>query len=132
MSFTALRIADSNFAAFTFPPFSTTDFGPRTSPATTIRCVVTSVSHATRAYGSAPRNMSTTVSEIRSATLSGCPSDTDSLVNTKSPLRMHLSLNAPGLWRGAAGGAGYLFFVGFLLGPRPSGARHRVRTQPQR
>ena len=52
----------------------------RTSPARTIRLVVTSVSHATRASGSAARKASTTVSEMRSATLSGWPSDTLSLV----------------------------------------------------
>ena len=46
-----------------------------------IRWVVTMVSQATREYGSAPRKASTTVSEIRSATLSGWPSETLSLVN---------------------------------------------------
>src|SRR5208282_3947393 len=58
--------------------------GPRTSPASTMRFVVTSVSHATREKGSAERYVSTTASEMRSQTLSGCPSDTDSLVKRKS------------------------------------------------
>src|SRR5690348_14821515 len=60
--------------------------GPRTSPARTTRLVVASVSQATRAVGSAPRKISTTVSEIWSHTLSGWPSETDSLVKRKSPL----------------------------------------------
>src|SRR5689334_13668628 len=55
--------------------------GPRTSPAMTTRLVVQSVSTATRDSGSAARNASTTESEMRSQTLSGCPSDTLSLVN---------------------------------------------------
>src|SRR5262245_6787667 len=54
----------------------------RTSPARMMRFVVTMVSQATRASGSAPRNASTTVSDMRSATLSGWPSDTLSLVKT--------------------------------------------------
>src|SRR5215204_2292728 len=58
--------------------------GPRTSPAMTIRLVVASVSTPQRACGSAARKVSTIASEIRSQTLSGCPSDTDSLVKTKS------------------------------------------------
>ena len=45
--------------------------GPRVSPASTTRLVVTNVSQATRAYGSAARKASRTVSLIRSATLSG-------------------------------------------------------------
>ena len=64
----------------------------RTSPASTMRLVVTRVSQATRASGSAPRKASTTVSEMRSPTLSGWPSDTLSLVNTKSPLRTTITL----------------------------------------
>jgi S-adenosylmethionine synthetase len=52
----------------------------RTSPARMIRLVVTRVSQATRASGSSARKASTTVSEMRSATLSGWPSDTLSLV----------------------------------------------------
>src|SRR5262249_25519893 len=52
-----------------------------TSPATTTRSVVTSVSQATRLSGSALRQWSSTASLIWSATLSGCPIDTDSLVN---------------------------------------------------
>src|SRR5204862_7834835 len=42
------------------------------------RPVVTSVSHATRAVGSSARIASSTASEMASATLSGCPSVTDS------------------------------------------------------
>jgi hypothetical protein len=41
-----------------------------------MRLVVTSVSQATRAKGSADRKASNTVSEMRSATLSGWPSET--------------------------------------------------------
>jgi len=52
--FDALRIADSIFADLTLPFFSTTDLGPRTSPATMMRWVVTIVSQATRAYGPRP------------------------------------------------------------------------------
>jgi hypothetical protein len=56
--------------------------GPRTSPAITIRLVVASVSAATREAGSAARKASTMLSEIRSQTLSGWPSATDSLAKT--------------------------------------------------
>src|SRR5882757_9561609 len=52
-----------------------------TSPATTARSVVTSVSHATRLIGSWVRQKSRIASLIWSATLSGWPIDTDSLVN---------------------------------------------------
>src|SRR2546421_3867037 len=48
------------------------------SPATHARPVVTSVSQATRAVGSSARIASSTASEMASATLSGCPSVTDS------------------------------------------------------
>src|SRR5437899_1227342 len=51
------------------------------SPATTTRSVVTSVSHATRLVGSTARQWSRTASLIWSATLSGWPMLTDSLVN---------------------------------------------------
>src|SRR5437588_3624896 len=51
------------------------------SPATTARSVVTSVSQATRLVGSVLRQWSSTASLIWSATLSGWPIDTDSLVN---------------------------------------------------
>src|SRR5258705_8820543 len=51
------------------------------SPATQAMPVVTSVSHATRAGGSSARMASSTESEMASATLSGCPSVTDSDVN---------------------------------------------------
>ena len=53
---------------------------PAALPGRTMRLVVTRVSHATRASGSWARKASTTVSEIRSATLSGWPSETLSLV----------------------------------------------------
>src|SRR6185436_3087063 len=62
--------------------------GPRVSPAITTWLVVARVSHATRscqgsipALGPSRKKRSTTSSEIRSQTLSGCPSETDSLVN---------------------------------------------------
>src|SRR4051794_21101202 len=51
------------------------------SPATTARSVVTRVSQATRLAGSISRQWSRTASLIWSATLSGWPIDTDSLVN---------------------------------------------------
>src|SRR5439155_15822142 len=51
------------------------------SPATTTRSVVTSVSQATRLDGSAARQWSRMASLIWSATLSGWPMETDSLVN---------------------------------------------------
>src|SRR6266852_9525435 len=50
------------------------------SPATTTKSVVTSVSQATRLIGSAARQWSSTASLIWSATLSGWPMLTDSLV----------------------------------------------------
>src|SRR5262249_45736286 len=50
------------------------------SPATTTRSVVTRVSQATRLSGSAARQWSRTASLIWSATLSGWPMETDSLV----------------------------------------------------
>ena len=55
--------------------------GPLVSPARTTLLVVVKVSQATLAYGSIPKYVSTTMSDILSQTLSGCPSDTDSLVN---------------------------------------------------
>src|SRR3954449_3811517 len=54
------------------------------SPDTTTRPVFTSVSQATRPYGSSVRTASRTPSEIWSATLSGWPSVTDSDVNRNS------------------------------------------------
>src|SRR5579884_474968 len=51
------------------------------SPATTTRPVVRRVSHATRLVESTARAASRTASDIWSATLSGCPSVTDSEVN---------------------------------------------------
>src|SRR4030095_11725565 len=51
------------------------------SPATMTRPVVTNVSHATRHPGSTARMASRTASEIRSASLSGCPSVTDAEEN---------------------------------------------------
>src|SRR6266576_788117 len=54
------------------------------SPATTTRPVVISVSQATRPAGSSVSTASSTASEIWSATLSGCPSVTDSEVKRNS------------------------------------------------
>src|SRR5689334_3790700 len=54
------------------------------SPASTTRLFFTSVSAATRERGSWAKIASSTASEIWSATLSGCPSDTDSEVNKNS------------------------------------------------
>jgi hypothetical protein len=51
-----------------------------TSPPTTTRFVVAKVSQATRAFGSSVRKASRTASDMRSQTLSGCPSETDSEV----------------------------------------------------
>src|SRR6266850_3556915 len=58
------------------------------SPATTTSPVVINVSQATRPSGSSARTASRTVSEIWSATLSGCPSVTDSEVNRNSRAAM--------------------------------------------
>src|SRR5688572_6197001 len=87
MSFTAARtsgcsVAMISFVKALFCGFVRPGLPARTSPASTMRLVVTSVSQATRASASAARNASTTVSEIRSATLSGWPSETLSLVKT--------------------------------------------------
>src|SRR5687768_8271962 len=60
------------------------------SPASTTRLFLTSVSAATRERGSCARIASSTASEIWSATLSGCPSDTDSEVNRKSLIAWRL------------------------------------------
>src|SRR6186713_855210 len=54
------------------------------SPATTTRPVVMSVSQATRPSGSSRSTASRTASETWSATLSGCPSVTDSDVKRNS------------------------------------------------
>src|ERR671933_680728 len=54
------------------------------SPDTTTSPVFTSVSQATRPVGSSRITASRTPSEIWSATLSGCPSVTDSEVNRNS------------------------------------------------
>src|ERR1043165_4383179 len=53
-----------------------------TSPAIMATPVVTIVSHATRETGSSASMASSTASEIWSATLSGCPGNTDSDVNS--------------------------------------------------
>ena len=55
--------------------------GPLTSPAITTVFVVTKVSQATLLSGNLDKYKSSTESDIISQTLSGCPSDTDSLVN---------------------------------------------------
>ena len=54
-----------------------------TSPATTTRPVVIIVSQATRLSGSFSSIASRTASEIWSAILSGCPSETDSEVKVQ-------------------------------------------------
>src|SRR5688572_33343857 len=53
------------------------------SPATTTTLDFTIVSHATRLVLSTVRQASSTLSEMKSATLSGCPSPTDSEKKTK-------------------------------------------------
>src|SRR6478609_9183867 len=58
-------------------------FGIVISPATTAMFDFTSVSHATRLFLSSVRHASRMLSEMRSATLSGCPSPTDSEEKTK-------------------------------------------------
>src|SRR6187551_3238779 len=58
-------------------------FGIVISPATTAMFDFTRVSHATRLCLSSVRQASSTLSEMRSATLSGCPSPTDSEEKTK-------------------------------------------------
>src|SRR3954452_10595289 len=78
--------------------------GPRVSPARTTRLVVTSVSQATREYGSAARKASSTVSLIRSATLSGWPSETDSEVKRNSPVSRMNTISRRDGWRPASGG----------------------------
>src|SRR5215210_644902 len=87
------------------------------SPATTTSPVVIRVSQATRPPGSSARTASRTESEIWSATLSGCPSVTDSDVKRNSRAmrrgRLPISLDAEE--------AGELEAVAFL---------HRVEQQP--
>src|SRR5258708_30311935 len=80
---------------------SVTDLGPRVSPAITTLLVVASVSHAARiaqgsipAFGPSRKKRSTISSEIRSQTLSGWPSETDSLVNKYSPVLIFSSLES--------------------------------------
>src|ERR671913_533851 len=73
MSFSTLRAT---------PWKSTTAFAV-ISPAITTRPVLQSVSAATRARGSFASTASSTASDTWSATLSGCPSLTDSDVNRK-------------------------------------------------
>src|SRR3954451_10971982 len=66
-----------------------------TSPATTTRPVVRSVSTATRLCGSCSSIASSTESLIWSAILSGCPSVTDSEVNRR-PVTVALQSLVPG------------------------------------
>src|ERR1700722_5451082 len=101
------------------------------SPATTIRPVVSRVSHATREYGSPARAASTTASEIWSAILSGWPSVTDSEVK-RNPLSINVSC-----WLGASvsrGGRGQLVVTGLgqaELGPDDYRARyHSAKFAP--
>ncbi len=70
------------------------------SPATTTRPVVISVSQATRPAGSSARTASRTESETWSATLSGCPSVTDSEVNENE----RVPTKAKGYWSARAPG----------------------------
>src|SRR5207247_8368417 len=65
------------------------------SPATMTIPVVTRVSHATRPSRSTARIASRTASDIWSASLSGCPSVTDSEEH-KYPLRIARSISGPG------------------------------------
>ncbi len=60
-----------------------------TSPATTTRPVVTRHSTATRLFGSCRNISSSTESLIWSAILSGCPSVTDSEVNSLRVMSCH-------------------------------------------
>src|SRR3954468_17608437 len=62
-----------------------------TSPTTCTWPVVTSVSTATRDLGSSASSASSTESLIASQILSGCPSVTDSLVNSRPSLTVHSS-----------------------------------------
>src|SRR5665213_1146607 len=66
-----------------------------TSPARTTCPVVTNVSHATLLCGSNAKKLSISASLIWSATLSGCPSLTDSDVN-KSVSYTHLRAHETG------------------------------------
>src|SRR5687768_17401498 len=76
-----------------------------TSPATTTRPVVTRHSTATRLSGSCRSSSSSTESLIWSAILSGCPSVTDSEVNSLPAMGCHpfLSSCAPTALHGRAG-----------------------------
>src|SRR6266566_1574382 len=65
------------------------------SPASTTILSLTRVSAATREVLSWARIASSTASEIWSATLSGCPSDTDSDVNRKSLIARRLLIGRP-------------------------------------
>src|SRR5262245_40151136 len=67
------------------------------SPPITTTLDFTKVSHATRLYLSPARHASRTASEIVSATLSGCPSPTD------SEEKMYLSITLQKKARGVAG-----------------------------
>src|SRR6188472_2576760 len=66
-----------------------------TSPATTTRPVVRSVSTATRLCGSCSSMASSTESLIWSAILSGCPSVTDSEVNRRPATNFSLVRGRP-------------------------------------
>src|ERR1700722_14077892 len=81
------------------------------SPETTTRPVLTSVSHATRPYGSSCSTASSTPSEIWSATLSGCPSVTDSEVNRYS-LRLAVMVTLAFVIQYATSETGVLDIVG--------------------
>src|SRR5476649_584319 len=66
-----------------FPVFLSCNFGIVISPARITTLDFTIVSHATRLVLSTARQASSTLSEMRSATLSGWPSPTDSEEKTK-------------------------------------------------
>src|SRR5258706_1415844 len=124
--------------------------GPRVSPAIMTRLVVASVSAATRMLqGSTPalapsrKKRSTISSEMRSQTLSGWPSDTDSLVNkydcrdTQIPARFRtnkfgaVSLQAYSCWSSES----YVTAPLELIRARSVGfvvARHRADEVHQR
>src|SRR6478752_7166651 len=95
------------------------------SPETTIRPVLTSVSHATRPYGSSARTASSTPSEIWSAILSGCPSVTDSEVNRNSLSEYSVMFARVGSTVGVGTGSGK---SRASLGERARSARSRART----
>src|ERR1700748_3357022 len=89
--------------------------------------VLTSVSQATRPPGSSAMIASRTLSEIWSATLSGCPSVTDSDVKRCSPSASGFEF---GIGEGETKGpAARVLLVGRLRPPAPAGVRDEVDDQ---